>query len=306
MNRGIPRAIEAALGVAGLVLAFPLVAAAALLVRVTSRGPAFFRQQRVGRGGRLFTLYKLRTMRSRSEGPQVTARGDDRVTPVGRFLRRSKLDEVPQLWNVVKGDMSLVGPRPEVPRYVDLADPLWERVLRVHPGITDPVTLRLRDEETLLAGVEGDPERFYRERLLPEKLHQYLAYLESRTAWTDVQVLYKTAWAVLFPGRGDAPDPPLPGACPLAHEQDMKSPRRAAPWAISLFCVKIAGCPRPWLGGEERAPESGAGPVSSLSRQATEPFFGREGLAEDGAARQPGLRVWAGTGRMRTTNVGMG
>jgi lipopolysaccharide/colanic/teichoic acid biosynthesis glycosyltransferase len=120
---------------------------------------------------------------------------------VGRFLRRSKLDELPQLWNVVRGDMSLVGPRPEVARYVDMQDPVWQRVLRVRPGITDPVTLQLRDEEALLAGVEGDRERFYREELQPEKLRQYAAYLENRSAWADVKVLYKTVLAVLFPGR---------------------------------------------------------------------------------------------------------
>jgi lipopolysaccharide/colanic/teichoic acid biosynthesis glycosyltransferase len=208
--RGIPRPLEALLAAGGLIVSLPILAVGAVLVRATSRGPAIFRQQRVGRGGRPFTLYKLRTMRVSAEGPQVTARGDDRITPVGRFLRRSKLDELPQLWNVVRGDMSLVGPRPEVARYVNIQDPAWQRVLRVRPGITDPVTLQLRDEETLLARVEGDRELFYREELQPEKLRQYATYLENRSTWTDVEVLYKTVLAVLFSGRYAGPQV-LPG-----------------------------------------------------------------------------------------------
>jgi lipopolysaccharide/colanic/teichoic acid biosynthesis glycosyltransferase len=138
----------------------------------------------------------------------VTARGDDRITGIGRFLRRSKLDELPQLWNVVRGDLALVGPRPEVPRYVDLANPQWQEVLRVRPGITDPVTVALRDEETLLAGA-ADPERFYREELQPAKLRRYIEYLEARSAATDVHVLYRTVLAVLFPGRASDRDESL-------------------------------------------------------------------------------------------------
>jgi lipopolysaccharide/colanic/teichoic acid biosynthesis glycosyltransferase len=199
LSGGIPRAVEAAVAGVGLALASPLIAAAALFVKATSAGPAFFRQERIGRGGRPFTVYKLRTMRPSGSGPLVTARGDSRVTPVGRFLRRSKLDELPQLWNVVKGSMSLVGPRPEVPRYVEPEDPAWRRVLAVRPGITDPVTLELRDEEAVLAAAPGDPERFYREELLPAKLRSYAAYLDRRSAWSDVCVLYRTVLAVLIP-----------------------------------------------------------------------------------------------------------
>jgi lipopolysaccharide/colanic/teichoic acid biosynthesis glycosyltransferase len=210
MMRGIPRAIEAALAGAGLLFLSPVIAAASLLVRATSPGPALFRQKRVGRGGKLFTLYKLRTMRVSSAGPQVTARGDARITAVGRFLRRSKLDELPQLWNVVRGDISLVGPRPEVPGYVDIESPVWKRILSVRPGITDPVTLTLRNEEALLAGAE-DPERYYREELQPAKLRAYLEYLGRRTAWSDVQVLYRTVLAILF-SHGPSAGPHPPGA----------------------------------------------------------------------------------------------
>jgi lipopolysaccharide/colanic/teichoic acid biosynthesis glycosyltransferase len=208
---GLPRPIEVVLAGAGFAASLPILAVAALLVRVTSRGPAFFRQPRVGRRGEVFTLYKLRTMRISPAGPRVTARGDRRVTPVGRILRKSKLDELPQLWNVLRGDMSLVGPRPEVPDYVDLGNPLWARVLRARPGITDPVTLRLRDEEALLEAVSGDRERFYREELLPAKLREYASYLERRTPGRDVGVLFRTVWKVLVPGR----PAPAPAGAPL-------------------------------------------------------------------------------------------
>ncbi len=200
---GLPRAAEAALALAGLAISSPVFLAAAALVAATSPGPVLFRQRRVGLGGRPFILLKLRTMRVAPEGSQLTASGDSRITPVGRWLRRFKLDEIPQLWNVVRGDMSLVGPRPEVPRYVDTADPLWQAVLSARPGLTDPVTLRLRDEESLLAA-EVDVERFYRERLLPWKLRGYRDYLARRTWASDLAVLGATALAVLRlrrPGR---------------------------------------------------------------------------------------------------------
>src|SRR4051812_25918202 len=180
---GLSHPAEAALAFIALVLSSPVFLAAAALVAATSPGPVLFRQTRVGLGGRPFTLLKLRTMRAGAETPdgsQLTASGDARITPVGRWLRRFKLDELPQLWNVVRGDMSLVGPRPEVPRYVDAADPLWQSVLAARPGLTDPVTLRLRDEEALLASAD-DAERFYRERLLPWKLRGYRDYLARRT-----------------------------------------------------------------------------------------------------------------------------
>jgi lipopolysaccharide/colanic/teichoic acid biosynthesis glycosyltransferase len=209
---GIPRPVEAALAGIGLLAVSPVIAILAGAVRATSSGPAFFRQPRVGRGGRLFTLWKLRTMRTAANGPEVTARGDDRITPIGRFLRRSKLDELPQLWNVVRGDMSLVGPRPEVPRYVDPQDPLWKRVLSVRPGITDPVTLRLRDEEAVLAAAP-DPERFYRDELQPAKLREYAAYLEERSAARDFGVILQTLRKVVFPGR-----PPTPASPSAARE----------------------------------------------------------------------------------------
>jgi lipopolysaccharide/colanic/teichoic acid biosynthesis glycosyltransferase len=205
IKSGLPRQTEAVIALAGLVMVAPLIALAAIAIAATSRGPVIFRQKRMGRKGRPFTMYKLRTMRVANSGPQVTARDDVRVTPVGKFLRKTKLDELPELWNVLKGDMSLIGPRPEVPRYVDLADPMWRLVLEARPGITDPMTLRLRNEEALLVEVEGDRERFYLETLLPFKLGGYLRYLQARSWRSDLKVLWHTIIAVAFPNKTPLP-----------------------------------------------------------------------------------------------------
>jgi lipopolysaccharide/colanic/teichoic acid biosynthesis glycosyltransferase len=205
IKQGIPRAVEAMIALLALVVVAPLVALSSLAVMVASGRPVFFRQQRVGRGGRAFTLYKLRTMRVTSGGAQVTAAGDARVTSVGRILRKTKLDELPGLWNVVRGEMSLVGPRPEVPRYVDLESAAWRLVLEARPGLTDPVTLRLRNEESLLAEVRGDRERFYTDALQPFKLAGYAQYLRGRSWRVDVEILWATALAVVFPHRAQPP-----------------------------------------------------------------------------------------------------
>ncbi len=191
---GLPRWLEALAAGGGLLLVAPLLAAAALAVKLNSPGPILFRQQRIGRGGRPFLLYKLRSMTIDQAGPGVTAGGDARVTRVGALLRRSKLDELPELWNVLRGDMSLVGARPEVPQFVNLNDELWQQVLVTRPGLTDPVTLALRDEESLLRNYPEDPERYYREQLLPRKLAGYVAYQRQRNSTTDSLVL---AWTVL-------------------------------------------------------------------------------------------------------------
>lgn len=205
VREGIPHWIEATISLLGLIALSPLIGLAMLMVRFSSPGPVFFRQERMGRGGRPFTLLKLRSMRQAAGGPAVTGSVDPRITPVGRWLRKTKLDELPQLWNVVRGDMSLVGPRPEVPRYTDLRDPRWSRVLAVRPGITDPLTLRLRDEESLMPEAEAEREGFYLEVLQPIKLNAYLEYLERRTAWSDVWVVLATVVAVVRPGRGADP-----------------------------------------------------------------------------------------------------
>ncbi len=201
-NRGgLPRLVEIPLALAGLCLAAPFIALGAMAVGLTSGLPVFFRQTRIGREGEPFTLVKLRTMRASGDGARVTARGDLRVTRAGAILRRTKVDELPELWNVLRGQMSFVGPRPEVPEYVDLSDPKWRVVLRARPGLTDPMTLRLRDEELLIASVVGDRDRFYRERLQPWKLQGYAEYLRNRTWRSDLGVMFRTALAVCLPGR---------------------------------------------------------------------------------------------------------
>ncbi|MEJ2288799.1 MAG: sugar transferase, partial [Deinococcales bacterium] len=171
-------------------------------VAVSSPGPVLFRQERVGLGGRTFRMLKFRTMHVDAEraGGLLTVGADPRVTPVGAFLRRFKLDELPQLVNVVAGDMSLVGPRPEVPRYVARYDERQRRVLAVRPGITDPASVAYRNESELLAGA-SDPEATYLHDILPAKLEMNLAYLERRSLSADVGVILRTLARVFGPRR---------------------------------------------------------------------------------------------------------
>jgi lipopolysaccharide/colanic/teichoic acid biosynthesis glycosyltransferase len=193
------------LALGGLVVSSPLLFLAALLIRATSPGPVLFRQQRVGRFGKSFELLKLRGMRVDNAGAQVTARGDSRVTHVGRLLRKSKIDELPEPWHVARGDLSLVGPRPEVRKYVNFQDPPWRKVLEARPGITDPVTLKLRNEEELLAGCMGQTEDFHLNTLQPYKLLGYVEYLRRRTWQSDLDVIISTVRAVAFPGKAPPP-----------------------------------------------------------------------------------------------------
>ncbi len=181
-----------------LPVALPLMAAIALWVRLDSPGPALFRQERVGRGGRLFRIHKFRTMQARGgDGPHLTAAGDARITRAGRWLRRTKLDELPQLIDVLLGDMSLVGPRPEVPRYMALyPDDARRRILSVRPGITDRAAIAFRDEERLLAA-SADPERTYVEQIMPIKQRHYLDYVARRSLTGDLRILLDTLRAVI-------------------------------------------------------------------------------------------------------------
>jgi lipopolysaccharide/colanic/teichoic acid biosynthesis glycosyltransferase len=197
LTKGLPRSFDIICSLFGLVMTLPLLVASAAVVALTSSGGALFRQKRVGLNGRTFTLFKLRTMYAANDGPEVTNGNDERITRAGRVLRQSKLDELPTLWNVLRGDMSFVGPRPEVPRYVNLGDPTWQIVLAARPGITDPVTLSLRNEEELLAQVNGDAEQFYLNDLQPLKLKGYLAYLHERNWRTDLRILCRTIVAVV-------------------------------------------------------------------------------------------------------------
>jgi len=204
---GLPRSLEAFIAAIGLLIATPILLLAVIAIKLTSRGPVFFRQGRVGRRGEFFELFKLRTMRIQPPSwvLNVTANDDDRITPVGKILRATKIDELPELWNVLVGDLSLVGPRPEVPRFVDLGNPLWREALKVRPGLTDPVTLKLRNEEELLATVGGNREAFYREVLQPYKLRGYAEYLQRRTPWSDLRVLAMTLLAIVRPSTTPPP-----------------------------------------------------------------------------------------------------
>lgn len=181
------------------VLSPALAVIAALVKRDDPSGPVLFTQERVGQGGMPFRIHKFRTMRPDSPGLQVTSDGDPRVTRIGAFLRKTKLDELPQLWDVLVGRMSLVGPRPEVPKYVGLwPEQLRDLILSVRPGITDPASVRWRNESEELAQA-ADPEAHYVEVLLPQKAAMYAEYVRTRSFWGDVVVLLKTAAAV---GRG--------------------------------------------------------------------------------------------------------
>jgi lipopolysaccharide/colanic/teichoic acid biosynthesis glycosyltransferase len=188
------RLFDLLVALGGLVVFGLPMLAIALWVRLDSPGPVFFRQERVGRGGRPFRIHKFRTMSADApfRGPLLTVGADPRITRAGAWLRRSKLDELPQLLDVLAGHMSIVGPRPEVPQYVALYPAsLREQVLSVRPGITDPVSLRLADESELLAKA-ADPEREYREVILPAKLREAAAYAGRATLWSDLVVIGRT------------------------------------------------------------------------------------------------------------------
>jgi lipopolysaccharide/colanic/teichoic acid biosynthesis glycosyltransferase len=181
----------------GLVVLSPLFVVLAILIKLDSPGPVFYRGLRVGQGGLLFRMLKFRSMVQQAEqdGPGFTADGDPRVTRLGRVLRRTKLDELPQLINVLRGEMSMVGPRPEDPRYVALYAPEQRRVLDVRPGITSQASVQYRHEEAMLA--RDDAEDIYVATLMPDKLRIELAYMDHMSLWTDLKVIAMTIHAVL-------------------------------------------------------------------------------------------------------------
>jgi lipopolysaccharide/colanic/teichoic acid biosynthesis glycosyltransferase len=203
-NGRLKRGFDLIASALGLLAFSPLLLVVAVVVRVSSGSPVLFVQKRAGRYGRPFPLLKFRTMRQGSEaGLAITGLGDPRVTLVGRFLRATKLDELPQLVNVLKGDMSLVGPRPEVPRYVECYSPGQRRVLEVRPGLTDPATVLFRNEEFLLGRVEDDrKERHYKEEILPKKLGMNLEYLERASLPYDLHLLLRTLLVIVLPNPG--------------------------------------------------------------------------------------------------------
>jgi lipopolysaccharide/colanic/teichoic acid biosynthesis glycosyltransferase len=196
----LKRIFDIAVSTIALLLLSPLFVVIALWIKLESPGPVVFRQERIGRGGRMFRIHKFRTMRVDAEraGPQLTVGADPRITRAGALLRRYKLDELPQLLNVLAGSMSLVGPRPEVPRYVALYPPeLRTLVLSVRPGITDEASIEFRDENALLAGA-SDPEHCYVHEVLPRKLEFYARYARSHSLGGDLRILAKTVMKVAF------------------------------------------------------------------------------------------------------------
>ncbi|MEO6567708.1 MAG: sugar transferase [Opitutaceae bacterium] len=191
------RIFDFTLALMGITLLWPILIPVWLAIKVEDGGPIFFRQTRVGRGGQPFSILKFRSMRPDAprKGPSVTARGDSRVTRVGHWLRTTKFDELPQLWNVVRGDMSFVGPRPEVPSYVALYSSAHRAVLAMRPGITDEASIEFRDEEKLLAAA-SNPQQFYIEYCMPRKIAVNLAYAERATLLSDVGIIFRTICAV--------------------------------------------------------------------------------------------------------------
>jgi lipopolysaccharide/colanic/teichoic acid biosynthesis glycosyltransferase len=218
------RLVDILVAAVGLALLSPGLLLIALAVRLTSRGPALFRQRRVGLGGRDFLILKFRTMtvQKGSENGSFDAGSAARVTKVGRILRATKLDELPQLWNVLVGDMSLVGPRPEVRKWVEAYPQRWAVVHTVRPGITDQASIVYRDEEEILAAA-ADPEQCYRQEILPRKLDLYESYVRTRSLPGDLGILWRTAMAVLH--MGPATRPPSPTENPPATPgEDGKAP----------------------------------------------------------------------------------
>ncbi len=194
----VKRIFDGVVSLAGLVILFPLFVAVAVLIKVDSRGPIFYRGARVGQFGKLFRIFKFRTMILGAEqvGISSSAEDDPRITRVGKLLRRYKLDELPQLFNVLAGDMSLVGPRPQVQWAVELYNQQEKQLLTVRPGITDYASIMFRSEGEILRG-SADPDRDYLEKIAPEKIRLGLEYVGNHSFWIDLKIIVATLWTIL-------------------------------------------------------------------------------------------------------------
>lgn len=181
----------------GIIILFPLIIIVSILIKITSKGPVLFKQVRVTKNGKLFKIYKFRTMRENSEGnKQITVGKDNRITGIGHILRKTKLDELPQLFNVLKGEMSLVGPRPEVPKYVDLYTDEQREILKVPAGITDYASIYFSNESELLGEVEN-PEEFYIKKIMPYKIELNKKYINEIGIMTDIKIIILTILKIL-------------------------------------------------------------------------------------------------------------
>lgn len=185
------RLLDISASVTGLLLLSWLIAIAWLVAALETRSNGFFVQDRIGRWGEPFTAVKIKTMRSSSIGTTITTRNDPRITRSGAFFRRTKIDELPQLWNVLVGNMSLVGPRPDVPGFADMLTGQSRLVLSIRPGITGPASLKYRDEEQLLASVD-DPEAYNRDVIFPDKVEINLEYIKNYSLTRDIYIIYQT------------------------------------------------------------------------------------------------------------------
>jgi lipopolysaccharide/colanic/teichoic acid biosynthesis glycosyltransferase len=196
----IKRAFDLLAAGLGLILLSPLLALVAIWIKIDSEGPVFFRQERLGRGFRPFWIYKFRTMLADApkRGGPITFGPDPRITRVGRFLRKTKLDELAQLLNVIKGEMSLVGPRPEIPQYVKMFELDYAEILKVRPGMTDLASLKFRDEAEIL-GRAGNPQEEYVRHVLPAKIKLAKEYIRRASIWSDVRLILKTLLALCRP-----------------------------------------------------------------------------------------------------------
>lgn len=190
------RAFDILCSFLGLTVLSPVLLVVSVLVAVTSPGGVFFRQERIGKDGKPFRIFKFRSMRKDNAGLKITTGNDSRITPVGRFLRKSKIDELPQLINVLVGDMSFVGPRPEVADYVNLYTPYQRQVLLVRPGITGLASIRFRNENDLLTASD-DPNRTYVEQIMPRKIDLDLEYIPHASVFYDIKLMFQTFAVVI-------------------------------------------------------------------------------------------------------------
>lgn len=193
LNKILKRTFDLIVSLLGIIILSPVFIIVSIAIKLDSKGSILFLQKRVGRYGKEFNIYKFRTMVTDAEklGKQITVGKDNRITKVGAFLRKFKIDELPQLFNVLKGDMSLVGPRPEVPKYVSLYNEEQKKVLDVRPGITDIASLRYKDENDILGKVDN-PEEYYINVIMKDKLQLNLEYIEKNNVFFDIYLIIKT------------------------------------------------------------------------------------------------------------------
>lgn len=282
VKRGLDIVFSAAL----LCLSLPIVALSALIIRISSPGPVFFRQERMGRGFRPFKILKLRTMAHVDAGLAYTLGPDPRITPFGRLLRRTKVDELPQLWNVLRGEMSLVGPRPVVPELTTEFHVHYVLLLRARPGLTDPASLKYSQEARLLA-TSGDPMHFFKTVVTPDKIEISLEYMESANLWTDLVTLGMTSLICCLPSLshvyGRLPRPVVSVPRPKANlaSELVSEVRRNTTWALdqSLFSHALAeleaseeiDAPNPYIPWNHlHIPETGTeSPIRNSNRSAS-------------------------------------